>query len=90
MCSDIARIEATITNATVAPHLWSDALALLAETLGAVGAAYFVSNKRVRHVDWTCLSGPSNELTLEFMQITLQSTRIRPCSIRLRHRRGPD
>jgi PAS domain-containing protein len=68
MCSDIARIEATITNAAVAPHLWSDALALLTESVGAVGAAYFVSNEGVRHVDWACLSGPSNELTLEFMQ----------------------
>jgi PAS domain-containing protein len=68
MCSDIARVQATITNAAVAPHLWSDALALLAESVGAVGAAYFVSNERVRHVDWACLSGPSNELTLEFVQ----------------------
>lgn len=68
MCSDTTRIEAAIHNAAIAPHLWSDALALLAESVGAVGAAYFVSSEHIPQVDWACLSGPSHELTLEFIQ----------------------
>jgi hypothetical protein len=68
MAADSTRIKAAVYNAALAPHLWSDALKLLAESLGAVGAAYIVSEEKpIEHAKWACLYGPGADLTLEYL-----------------------
>jgi hypothetical protein len=44
-------ITGGICDAALAPHAWSDVLRQLTEYLGAVGAAYILTNKRTGQVD---------------------------------------
>ena len=63
----LARIIPSIFDAALAPELWPAALESIAETLGAVGAAYIIRDKRTGRVDWISLSGPSVELKAEYL-----------------------
>jgi DNA-binding CsgD family transcriptional regulator len=56
-----------ICDAALAPNVWSDVLPQLAEYLGAVGAAYILTNKRARQVEWVALAGPSVELQSDYV-----------------------
>ena len=59
MAPDISRVIAKIREAGLATEAWPEALQSLTDTLGVVGAACIVSNKRTKCVDWVCFSGLS-------------------------------
>ena len=51
MAPDISRVIAKIHEAGLATEAWPEALQSLTDTLGVVGAACIVSNKRTKSVD---------------------------------------
>ena len=61
MPPDISRVVAKIHEAGLAHEAWPEALKSLTDALGVAGAAYIVSNKRTKRVDWACFSGLSAE-----------------------------
>src|SRR3982074_799494 len=60
-------ITGGICDAALAPDAWSDVLRQLTEYLGAVGAAYILTNKRTGQVEWISLAGPSAELQSDYV-----------------------
>ena len=60
-------ITGGICDAALAPDAWSDVLRQLTEYLGAVGAAYILTNKRTGKVEWISLAGPSAELQSDYV-----------------------
>lgn len=62
-----ARVIASLYEAAASPDLWPTALKSLAETLDEVGAAYVIHSKRTGRAEWACFSGPSAELTAEYL-----------------------
>jgi hypothetical protein len=68
MSSDpFTRVISSIYDTVLAPDLWAQALQQTAEALGGVGAAYIVSNKRTRQVDWASFWGPSVEFKPDYV-----------------------
>jgi hypothetical protein len=65
--SPLRSIACGICDAALAPDLWSDVLRQLAEYLGAIGAAYILTNKRTGQVEWITLAGPSVELQSDYV-----------------------
>src|ERR1700732_1749563 len=60
-------ITGGICDAALAPDAWPGVLRQLTEYLGAVGAAYILTNKRTGQVEWIALAGPSVELQSEYV-----------------------
>jgi DNA-binding CsgD family transcriptional regulator/PAS domain-containing protein len=60
-------ITGGICDAALAPDAWSDVLRQLTEYLGAVGAAYILTNKRTGQVEWISLAGPGAELQSDYV-----------------------
>ena len=56
-----------ICDAALAPKMWSGVLRSLSEYLGAVGAAYIVTNKGTGQVEWIALAGPSADLESDYV-----------------------
>src|ERR1700732_634510 len=56
-----------ICDAALAPDAWPGVLRQLTEYLGAVGAAYILTNKRTGQVEWISLAGPSAELQSDYV-----------------------
>jgi hypothetical protein len=52
------RTISSIYDAALMPNLWPAALGLAVDSVGGVGAAYYVWNKRTGQVEWLSMSGP--------------------------------
>ena len=50
------------------PHVWADALPLISNALGAVGASCFACNDETGAVEWVYISGPLAERTSDYIQ----------------------
>jgi DNA-binding CsgD family transcriptional regulator/PAS domain-containing protein len=61
------RAISRISEAALTPDLWPQVLEALAEGLGAVGAAYILSNKPTEQVDRASFWGPSVELKADYV-----------------------
>jgi PAS domain-containing protein len=62
-----ARIVSSVFDAALTPELWPAALGAITEAVDAIGAAYIVRNKETARTEWISLSGPSVELTAEYV-----------------------
>src|SRR3981189_2232983 len=60
-------ITGGICDAALAADAWWDLLRQLTEYLGAVGAAYILTNKRTGQVEWISLAGPGAELQSDYV-----------------------
>jgi DNA-binding CsgD family transcriptional regulator len=60
-------ITCGICDAALAPDAWSSVLGQLTEYLGAIGAAYILTNKRANQVEWITLAGPSVGLQSDYV-----------------------
>ena len=60
-------IACGIGDAALAPAAWKTVLGQLTEYLGAIGAAYILTNRRTGQVEWITLAGPSVELQSEYV-----------------------
>jgi DNA-binding CsgD family transcriptional regulator len=60
-------IAGGICDAALAPDAWSDVLRQLTEYLGAVGAAYILTNKRTGQVEWIAHAGHGIELQSDYV-----------------------
>ena len=67
MTPSLVRTTTMIFDAAIKPELWSAALSGVAAIMGAEGAAYIVRDKQTRRVEWACLTGPSIELTQDYL-----------------------
>jgi hypothetical protein len=56
-----------ICDAALAPDAWLSVLGQLTEYLGAIGAAYILTNKRANQVERITLAGPSVELQSDYV-----------------------
>ena len=67
MASDASRRTiSSIYDAAVVPDLWPAALDLAVDSVGGVGAAYYVWNKRTGQVEWLSMSGPLVDTTADY------------------------
>jgi PAS domain-containing protein/DNA-binding CsgD family transcriptional regulator len=53
-------------DAALMPNLWPAALDLAVDSVGGVGAAYYVWNKRTGQVEWLSMSGPLVDTTADY------------------------
>ena len=56
----------SIYDAALVPDLWPLALDLAVDSVGGVGAAYYVWNKRTGQVEWLSMSGPLVNTTADY------------------------
>ena len=56
----------SIYDAALVPDLWPLALDLAVDSVGGVGAAYYVWNKRTGQVEWLSMSGPLVDTTADY------------------------
>lgn len=61
-----ANTIAKIYDAAIEPSLWPQALAMVAQTLDVLGAAYFVIDKRHRNLKSTSFAGPIDLVKAEY------------------------
>jgi DNA-binding CsgD family transcriptional regulator/PAS domain-containing protein len=67
MSSDkFRRAISSIYDAALMPNLWPAALDLAVDSVGGVGAAYYVWNKRTGQVEWLSMSGPLANTTADY------------------------
>src|ERR1700722_10953647 len=57
--SGSASVVSRVFDAALSRESWPLALEAVAETVGAIGAAYIVRSKETTGVEWISLSGPS-------------------------------
>ena len=67
MADPVWRVISKIHDAALDPRLWSSVLQSVAETVGAIGAAYIVRNVRTGRVDWANFLGPSAKYTTDYI-----------------------
>src|SRR5712672_558713 len=60
-------IACGIGDAALAPAAWKTVLGQLTEYLGAIGAAYILTNRQTGQVEWITLAGPSVELQSDYV-----------------------
>jgi hypothetical protein len=60
-----SRVISAIYDTALAPDSWPEALRQVTQALGAVGAAYILTNKWSGLVEWASFSGPSVEFKPE-------------------------
>ena len=60
-------VVSRIFDATLSPESWPLALEAVAESVGAIGAAYIVRSKETAQVEWISLSGPSAALESNYV-----------------------
>ena len=61
------RAISRISEASLAPDCWPAALQSVTEALGAVGAAYILSNMRTGRVEWASFWGPSVQFKADYI-----------------------
>jgi PAS domain-containing protein/DNA-binding CsgD family transcriptional regulator len=67
MGSDASRRTiSSIYDAALMPNLWPAALDLAVDSVGGVGAAYYVWNKQTGQVEWLSMSGPLANTTADY------------------------
>ncbi len=67
MADPIGRVISKIQDAALDPRLWSSVLQSVAETAGAIGAAYIVRNARTGRVDWANFLSPSAKFASDYI-----------------------
>ena len=67
MADPVGRVISNIHDAALDPRLWSSVLQSVAQTVGAIGAAYVVRNVRTGRVDWANFLGPSAKYTTDYI-----------------------
>ena len=60
-------VVSRVFDAALSPESWPLALEAVAETVGAIGAAYIVRSKETAGVEWISLSGPSAALEANYV-----------------------
>ena len=63
----LVRAISRISEASLAPDCWPAALQSVTEALGAVGAAYILSNTWTGQVEWASFWGPSVEFKADYI-----------------------
>src|SRR5438045_9732001 len=66
MGSNARRTISSIYDAALMPNLGPAALELAVDSVGGVGAAYYVWNKRTGQVEWLSMSGPLVNTTADY------------------------
>ena len=64
--AEFRRAISSIYDAALIPNLWPAALDLAVDSVGGVGAAYYVWNKRTGQVEWLSMSGPLVHSTADY------------------------
>jgi hypothetical protein len=65
--SGSASLVTVVFDAALSPESWPLALEAVAETVGAISAAYIVTSKETAAVEWISLSGPSAALEANYV-----------------------
>lgn len=63
----LIRAISRISEASLASDCWPAALQSVTEALGAVGAAYILSNTRTERVEWASFWGPSVQFKADYI-----------------------